>query len=321
VRRFGWNASVTLTPTVSGELKWWSKTLSHNAPQSLRRTAPGATLVTDASPWGWGASLRVDGQEDVRAWDVWGESEQKLTSNHREFLAILLSLKNLQAKLARITAIRIRSDNTTAVYNILRWRGVRQRIPALRELWNLCRRNNWTLTPEHLPGVDNSEADALSRMGPSSEFHLNWATWRAIQERMTEQATLDVFASRMTHMLPRYMTLSIYDARACAVDGLSASWEGEVVLLHPPLNLICSTLRKAELTRAKGVIVLPDWRGQPWFSLLQRLSQGEYQLGPYTETMTRSATMIAKGLLLPPGIATTHFLGMKMTEAKSCLTN
>jgi hypothetical protein len=185
----------------------------------------------------------------------------------------------------------------------------------------MCQRNRWTLTPEHIPGIDNSETDALSRMGASSEYHMSNSTWKTIQHRMTTQATLDVFASRSTHMLHRYMTLNSYDGRACAVDGLSASWEGEVVLLHPPLNLIFSTLRKAQLTQAKGVIIVPDWRGQPWFPLLQQLSQDELPLGPYVQTMTKTRAMTAKGLLLPPGNVTAHFLGMKMTVGKNYSTS
>jgi hypothetical protein len=138
---------------------------------------------------------------------------------------------------------------------------------------------------------------------------------------MARPPTLDVFASRDTHILPKYMTLDRSDGEAAGIDGLRASWRDEVLLLHPPLNLIFRTLRKVEQVRAKGVIILPDWKGQVWAPLLQRLSLDVLRLGPYLETMRKTHKMAARGLLLPPGNAVAHFLGTKTMAEKSCSTH
>jgi ribonuclease HI len=320
VKRAGWTASLRLTPIICGELKWWLRTLSHNTPHQLRAPTPDTTLVTDASPEGWGACLQRPDTEVVREWGVWPAEFNRLSSNYNEFMAILLALKSLRGHLSHTRTIRVLSDNTTAVFNIRRWKGVRQRVTALRLLHNLCLQMRWTLISQHIPGAGNGDADALSRMGSTGEYYLSTRMVNRILQLMPRAPTLDVFASRATHVLPRYMTLDRFDGGAVAIDGLSASWADEIVWLHPPLNLILRTLRIVETTRATGVIVVPDWRGQPWFPLLQRLSQDQLPLGSFVETMTKTPAMTERGLLLPPGNAMAHFLGMKMMPEKSCST-
>jgi ribonuclease HI len=321
VSRTGWDGQVRLTPAIAGELKWWMRTLTRNHPGQLRPDAPGATLVTDASPWGWGASLQLEQRETVRAWDEWTWEERQLTSNHKECLAVLRALETLRSHLRETRTIRVLSDNTSTVYNIQKWKGVRLRVPALRKLSILCQTMHWTLITQYLPGAQNSEADALSRMGSSGEYRLNSDTCRRIWEAAPTQPTLDVFAHRETHVLPRYMTQDRSDPEACAIDGLAADWRGERVHLHPPLNLIGLVLRKVEQTQASGTIVVPNWKGQPWTPLLNALSRGHLVLGPYRETMTRTKAMEEKGFLLPPGEAVVHFLDTRMTTANSSSIN
>jgi ribonuclease HI len=321
VRSTGWDGQVRLTPAIAGELKWWLRTLTRNHPGELRPDAPKATLVTDASPWGWGASLQLEQRETVRTWGMWTLEETSLTSNHKECLAVLRALETLRTHLKETRTIRVLSDNTATVYNIRKWKGVRLRVPALRRLAVLCQSMHWTLVPQYLPGVQNSEADALSRMGATGEYRLNSNACKRIWEATPTQPTLDVFAHRETHVLPRYMTQDRSDPGACAIDGLSADWRGETVHLHPPLNLIGLVLRKVEQTQASGTIVVPNWKGQPWAPLLNTLSRGCLQLGSYRETMIRTKAMEEKGLLLPPGDVVVHFLGTRMTRASSSSIN
>jgi hypothetical protein len=129
---------------------------------------------------------------------------------------------------------------------------------------------------------------------------------------MELQPTLDVFASREAHVLPRYTTLDQFDGGAVAINGLSASWQDEIVWLHPPLNLILKALTKTAEVGARGVIIVPSWKGQQWSSLLTRLSCGQLNLGPYATTTIRTRSMIARGWRLPPGNLEVHFLAMRM---------
>jgi ribonuclease HI len=320
-KTYGWDARVTLTPLLTGEIKWWMKALAHNTPAHLREGQPNATLVTDASPWGWGASLQREREETLRLWEVWNEEDSHLSSNHREFLAILTALTRVRVELGKCRVIRILTDNSAAAFNIRRWRGVQTRIPALRQLWNLCVGMEWTLIPQHLPGSANGEADALSRMGGSSEFYLTMQARDRVFRMMSPRPTLDVFASRATHVLRRYSTLDRSDGEALAIDGLQVDWRDEVLWLHPPLNLILTTLTRVQQTGAKGAILVPDWKGQPWYPLLRQLSKESVTLGPYCETMILTPEMQQRDWRLPPGNAQVHFLGTRTMEGRTCSTS
>jgi hypothetical protein len=49
---------------------------------------PQETLVTDAAPQGWGATLELRTGEVLVAWDLWKREEIKWTSNRKEMEVI-----------------------------------------------------------------------------------------------------------------------------------------------------------------------------------------------------------------------------------------
>jgi hypothetical protein len=202
------------------------------------------------------------------------------------------------------------------VFALRRWRSGQNRIVTLRRIANLLASRSCTIIPLYLPGRQNDTADELSRMGSAGEYMLTTESWQTVKDMVAPELTLDVFASRATPLLPRYCTLNRGDPEATAVDGLSVTWSNDIVLLHPPPTLILPTIQKALEERPTGVLVLPDWRGQPWFPLLQALSEGETNLGPYQTATTRTAEMTRRGWLLPPGCLHAHILGRRMTTVK-----
>jgi hypothetical protein len=157
-------------------------------------------------------------------------------------------------------------------------------------------------------------------MGAAGEYFLNSVTTARVMREMEQPPTVDVFASRDAHVLGRYMTRDQFDGGAVAIDGLSADWRGETVWLHPPLNLILATLTKAIEEGATGVLITPNWKGQPWTPVLDQLAPRSIDLGPFATTTTRTAQMTARGWRLPPGNVAAHFLGTKTTSVRTCST-
>jgi ribonuclease HI len=321
VRRSGWLGRVKLTPLIFGELKWWIKTICHNGPRSWTPTETTAVLTTDASPWGWGATLERAGEETTYLWGIWSPAQKQKTSNQKELMAIQLGLEESIPSLPYGSGITVRSDNTAAVFGLRRWRGSGARIPVLRRAANLLDQRQCRLQTQYLPGIENSAADSLSRMGDSAEFSMTMMTRARIQQMMDVPLTLDVFASRETAQLPRYCTLERSDRGAVAIDGLTVPWRGEVVLLHPPPNLILQTMRKALTERPRGVLIVPSWRGQAWYPLLRELSTAMINLGDYREAVQRSTVMVQQGWRLPPGELHAHMMGTRTTMESSCLMN
>jgi ribonuclease HI len=309
VKKSGWDGMTTLTPTILGEIKWWIKTINHNQPHSWAPLETTTTLTTDASPWGWGATLERAHEETTYVWGLWSPRQKMMTSNQKELTAIQLALRESIRLLPCGSGVKIRSDNTAAVYALKRWRANERRVPTMREISNLVRAKECSLYPSYLPGIDNGAADKLSRMGVSAEYCMTTMTLRKVQKMIDVQLTLDVFANEATAQLPRYCTLKRSDERAVAVDGLNVDWRREVVLLHSPPSLILQTIQKAIRERVKGVLLVPSWKGQIWTPLLNRLSRDMVDFGPYQTATRRTTEMISQGWLLPPGNLHAHTMG------------
>jgi hypothetical protein len=318
VKREGWKGGVRLTPFLLGEIKWWLWTIKLNKPHTWANRNPSATLTTDASPWGWGATLERTGQPTVFAWGEWEDRTRGTTSNLKELLAVLRGFRSLSEYLEKGSCLKIKSDNTSAVYNVQRWKGRGARQDILRRLRLATDRAHITIEAEYLPGVQNEEADRLSRMGGSAEYYMTMKTREKIWRQWKLSLTLDAFATRETRLLPRYATKAPGDPGATAVDGLKVSWEGEVVLAHPPPILIQECLCKAMEEPCLVVLITPDWQGQSWSSQLEKMSIATIHLGQYRETMIKSRRMTMTGRELPPGEVRADLLDTRTIQEMQC---
>jgi hypothetical protein len=104
--------------------------------------------------------------------------------------------------------IQVLMDNSTAVSYINK-RGGRHS-PTLAhlalEIWNFCilSRQIW-ITARHVPGVTNTEADFASRnFNNRTKWTLNKRVFQMITRRFYTPE-VDLFASRITNQLPRYV--------------------------------------------------------------------------------------------------------------------
>jgi ribonuclease HI len=302
VRSNGWTGLARLTPAHKGELKRWLRTLTHNTPHAWKPQRKTAVLTSDASPWGWGATWQLQGEETYH-WGHWSTEETKMTSNQKELTAVLRAMEAVAHSIPTDSCIIIRSDNTAATHALRRWRGQRARTQVLRQLANLLHRTRCTIEAQYLPGVENETADKLSRMGSSGDYELTEESFSKVKTAIQQELTLDAFANRQTKKLSRYYTIDRHDPEALGVDGLRMPWDHEVLLLHPPPALILPTIKRMIAERPTAVLIIPDWRGQSWFPLLETLQATKTDLGPFQTAMRRSPTMQAHGWLLPPGRA------------------
>jgi ribonuclease HI len=95
-----------------------------------------------------------------------------MTSNKKELIAINKALEVLQPKLETLRChhILIQSDNTTAVYNINRKAAASALYLDLRHTLERAEKQNLKLTAVHIPGVENTTTDSLSRLELSGDY-------------------------------------------------------------------------------------------------------------------------------------------------------
>jgi hypothetical protein len=89
----------------------------------------------------------------------------------------------------------------------------------------------------YLPGKDNKIADALSRLAKSGDYEIRQEVLEEALDHLQIRPTVDIFSNRRNRKCRRFYSL-VPDPWALGQDGLTASWENEVPLLHPPIPLI-----------------------------------------------------------------------------------
>jgi ribonuclease HI len=313
-----WTGNCTITPAILGELKWWARRISRNAPRSLAPRLQTLLITTDASPSGWGAELESHGRTTY-TFGTWNADERGLTSNAKELTAVRKALQQA-AKLKllnRGSEVLVRSDNTTTVFLIKRWSACLSLVSHLRQLFNLIRKRDILLRATYLPGVLNSTADKLSRLGNAMDFSLNREAFLHVTQECHLVPEIDVFAEAENHLCDAYASLSPRDGAAIAVDGMTIPWTNRAVWLHPPINLISRVLVKLETEKTRAILVAPAWEGQPWSPRLTQYALRHIDLGEYEHCMIPGRKFREEEWLFPPGHARATLLDTKMTPGKS----
>jgi hypothetical protein len=162
----------------------------------------------------------------------------------------------------------------------------------------------------HIPGVMNTQADRLSRLGATREYYLKEEIYKEITQAFQFCPECDSFAA--TPYLPSETALGH------PRDALRTCWSEKRLLLHPPIHLLGRTIAKARRETAKAILIAPNWKGQSWDPTLTQLAQAEVQLGSFEEVMTTTERFRAEGWRLPPGNVRAVLLDMKMTKGSDC---
>ena len=126
------------------------------------------------------------------------------------------------------------------------------------------------LSARHIPGAQNTEADQASRQFKESvEWSLSTGVFQTIS---TVWGPFDIglFASRLHNKLASYASWRP-DPGAQFTDTFCFNWERFHFYAFPPLSVISKCLQKIEKDQGTGVLIVPFWKIQAWFSVLMNL--------------------------------------------------
>ena len=266
-KRQDWEDWVPLPEDLVAELSWWLNRANTQRGVSLEPWKPTKTLFTDASKWGFGATL---GKSMV--WDQWSRAESQAHSNNLEMLATIRAVESLQDQL-RGESLLICSDNTTTVATINKQGGVRswELTELAWTLWTILDRIGCQARARHIPGRLNVLADSLSRQNQvvSTEWCLNqnvlemvWRKWGVPE--------VDLFATSLNKKLPKYVS-PFPDPMAWAINALTIPWNKGLLYAFPPWNMVGEVLMKLMEDQGEMILIAPTWTGRPWFPLLLEL--------------------------------------------------
>jgi hypothetical protein len=266
-----WNDWVPLPEEDVFHLEWWLDRRNTTRGMPLVPFLADMTLYTDASKFGYGATL--ENQEFSGAWTP---EERVQHSNNLEMLAVVKSVSHFQRSL-RNKSLLVSSDNTTTVATINRQGGIRSmELNALAwDLWKLADQLNCNLQARHIPGRLNVIADSLSRRNQvvSTEWSLDK---NCLQElwRVLDRPLIDLFATSKNFQMPIYVS-PFPDPAAWKINAMTFSWSNQYLYAFPPWQMLGEVLLKVMEDQARMILIAPKWEARPWYPLLQDLLSGD----------------------------------------------
>ena len=259
-----------VSPSINAckDLDWWSKVGNSLPSRSLSPFKANIEIFTDASQSGWGCWT----PENKEAFGFWSSREKKLHINSLEFKAVFFGFLCF-FRYTFNCSILIHSDNISVITYINNQGGTSSaRLCDMGiSLWEFCIKRNITISAVHLPGVDNSKADRLSRMENSDHsYSISEEYFELLYNFVAFPLKVDCFASRLNYKLDKFFS-RYHDPFSSWVDAFSVHWSDHVYLF-PPVPIIHRVISKfiADKT-GHGLLICPYWPSQFWFPSLLNL--------------------------------------------------
>ncbi|KAA6353832.1 MAG: hypothetical protein EZS28_050640, partial [Streblomastix strix] len=194
----------------------------------------------------------------------------------------------------------IETDNTTVCFSIANAKAKYHQRKAIDLILQIEEENGWTLTISHIAGKQNKEADELSRTSMAGNYQIRKEMLEEVLKDWQEEITVNLFATRNNAKYNRYYTLGI-DKKAKGWDSVRVSWWEEFALIHPPIPIISRVIRKIIEEKAQGIMIVPNWPGQIWWTELKEITVREKELGESEKVLEMGSKMKKRNLKVPPG--------------------
>ena len=259
-------ALMTIDFNAIRDLTWWLNNVN-NQVSLLMRPEPSISITSDSSKVAWGCH----NDEGIKTGGFWDNTEVQEHINVLETKAILLSLQTFCDKCVN-THIRVHTDSGTALSYVNNMGGlVSQKCHDLAiKIWEWAISKGNYVSCVYISTKDNT-ADILSRnQNNSSEWSLDTSTFYKILSHFHVEPTIDLFATRINCKLNRYVSYQP-DPGAIFCDALQYFVGKEIFYAFPPIKLISKFLKKIEIEKSEGIIIVPMWPSQPFFTPLIKL--------------------------------------------------
>lgn len=247
------------------DICWWLKNIDITY-NNIKQDNYALEIFTDASKTGYGACAQ--GQ---RSHGWWTENEANNHINFLELKAIFWGLKTFATNLKHCNVL-IRSDNKTAISYINRMGSIKYlNLSELsRLIWQWCEERDLWIFASYIPSKENWEADQESRtLKPETEWRLAHYAFKTIVKTFGVP-NIDLFASQYNNKCKRYASWQV-DPGAEVIDAFTLFWGNIKFYAFPPFSLILRTVQKIIKDKSEGILVVPNWKTQPWFPLLSKI--------------------------------------------------
>ena len=249
----GGSRKVWVSPRCVDTLKPWLDAAFLSKGVRIGAVISRKIVTTDASLTGWGAV-----HAGRSASGVWGPDLQTAHINYLELMAVFLALKHFEALIHGCHVV-IRTDNTTTMCYVNKQGGLASPLldDLARELTLWCDTRLASVRAVHVPGLQNSGADLLSR---GRFWYEDWSLHPAVARQIWARfgrPEVDLFASEENAKCSLFF--SVKGTPPLGLDALSHSWPDKLLYAFPPLGLIRPTLERIRLHGLTLLLLAPAW--------------------------------------------------------------
>lgn len=141
-------------------------------------------------------------------------------------------------------------------------------------IWQRCEQRRIFVVASYIKSADNVVADVESRCShPDIEWELKDTAFRKVVDKFGSPQ-IDLFASRINKKCDLYVSWH-KDPDAFTIDAFTKEWTSLFFYSFPPFSMILKTLRKIITYQARGILVIPLWPTQQWYSIFKQLLKSE----------------------------------------------
>ncbi|KAA6367093.1 MAG: hypothetical protein EZS28_037381 [Streblomastix strix] len=203
-------------------------------------------------------------------------------------------------KKQRIKSLVIRSDNSTAVFDIYKQRTTITLIKKIKHVYKTIEKLGIQIQITYLPEVKNEIADAQNRLSKAGDYKLKEKIFLQTCLQMNLNPTIDLFSQQFNNLLPRFMS-PIRGHGEIAIDALNQAWKKEFHWIHPLILLIQIIQMKIGEDKIREMIIVPLWPSQMLHTELVNQNVQYLILGRNSEILEPGTLLIKKNLKLPSG--------------------
>ena len=106
----------------------------------------------------------------------------------------------------------------------------------------------------------------MSRIVDNDDWGISVELFQLLQNRFG-QLQIDWFASEHNAKLPRFYS-RFWNPSSTGIDAFTESWHHDFGLFVPPISMVYRVIRKMEVDKARGVLVLPYWNSAVFWPLI-----------------------------------------------------
>ncbi|KAA6345407.1 MAG: hypothetical protein EZS28_052164, partial [Streblomastix strix] len=205
------------------------------------------------------------------------------------------------------------SDNTTAVYDIGKWKAKELLTERIKQVFYLVKRLKLQITTIHIPGKLNLTTDSLSRLCRSGDYSLKDGMIQMICKTWDYMPQIDIFATQYNKLINNYATVDLNDLETRFHNAFNYKWSKVKLYIHLPIPVLGRVLQKMKQDKAQGIVIAPIWPGQSWYTKLKNLSTKFLFLGQADKILEMGQRMKDKDQKLPPGNVGAFLLDLSQT--------